>query len=108
VLANTLFSAHGDRCVSLLDAPNAKFVDRVARQVAVADADDLAFAIGAFGAQWVVVEGVGDALAVEDIEAVRVGRAGQQWADLGVFDLEDVPASAVAGAKALLVSIGVE
>ena len=108
IFADALRGAHGDRRVGLLDIPGAEFLDGIAREVAVADADDLPFGIGALGAQRIVVEGVGDALAIEDVEAIGVRRAGEQRADVGVVYLEYITAGAVAGAKALLVGDGVE
>ena len=57
VFADALRGAHGDRCVGLRDVPGAEILDGIAREVAVADADDLPFGVGAFGAQRIVVEG---------------------------------------------------
>src|SRR5262245_39015947 len=93
----------------LLDLPPAELADLVGLEITHANADDQSGGIGSGRlAQRAEVEGVGNALPVEPVEAVRVGRPGEQGAVPTILDLEDVAAGAVACAKAFLIGQRIE
>ncbi len=89
--------------------PLAELKYLVGLQVTQTDADDQGHRVRYRRfAQRAEVEGVGDTLAIEGVETVRVGRAGEQLPHLGVYNLKDITSRTVARAEPFLVGQGIE
>ena len=96
------------RCRVAVTVQSLNDLHRATAHVADADADDQRFAQRLVRVQRAEVERVGDALAVEPVEAVGKRRTAEQIAARAVAHLKDVAAGAVAHAEARAVGGRIE